>query len=74
MVGAEVPARSILLHGQSMAGIEMPLDHLAAPPAFQANHVIPVNGSPDRHRGSSFSVGFCRWFTEADERFMNSPD
>ena len=74
MVGAEVPARSILLHGQSMAGIEMPLDHLAAPPAFEANDMVAMNGSPDRHCGSSLSVGFCHWFTEAVERLMNIRD
>jgi len=37
MFARQVPASAILLDGQSMAGIEMPLDHLAAPAALQAN-------------------------------------
>jgi hypothetical protein len=74
MVVGKVPARSILLHGQSMAGGEMPSDHLAAPAAFEANDVIEMDGSPDRHCGSPLPVGFCRRFTEADERLMDSRD
>src|SRR4029077_10753543 len=38
----EVPASAILVDAQSMAGIEMPSKHLAAPPTFEANHVVPV--------------------------------
>jgi hypothetical protein len=67
----EVPARSILLHRQSMAGREMPSKHLAAPAAFQKNDVIAMNGSPDRHCESSLFVGFSARFTEADERLIN---
>jgi hypothetical protein len=43
MVTGEVPANAILLHGQSMAGCEMPLEHLAAPAAFEADDIIAVN-------------------------------
>jgi hypothetical protein len=74
MVTGEVPASAILLHGQSMAGSEMPPEHLAAPPAFEANNVIAMNRSPDRHCGSSLYLGFSRQFTEADERLMNGRD
>jgi len=34
-----------------MAGSDMPPEHLAAPAAFEADDIIAVNGSPDRHRG-----------------------
>src|SRR4029077_16503079 len=71
MLTGEVPASTILLHGKSMAGSEMPLKHLAAPPTFEANHVVPVNGSPDRHRGGPLDRCFARRFTAADERPMN---
>jgi len=74
MVGAEVPSRPVLLHRQPMASSEMPSEHLAAPPAFEANDMVAMNGSPDRHCGSSLFLGFCRRLTEADERSMNSPD
>jgi hypothetical protein len=74
MVRAEVPARSVLLNGQSMAGVEMSPEHLAAPAAFQADDIIAMDRSPHRHGGSSLLVGFCRWFTDADERLMNSRD
>jgi hypothetical protein len=71
MLTGEVPASTILLYGKSMADGDMPLKHLAAPPTFEANHVVPVNGSPDRHRGSPLDFCFGRRFTEADERPMN---
>jgi hypothetical protein len=40
---AEVPASTILLDVQTMAGREMPLEHLAAPAAIEADDIIEVN-------------------------------
>jgi hypothetical protein len=57
-----------------MAGCQMPSDHQAAPTAFQADDIIPVNGSADRHRGSSLCVDFRYWFTETCEGLMNGRD
>jgi hypothetical protein len=71
MFTRQVPVSAILVDAQSMAGGDMPLKHLAAPPTFEANHVVPVNGSPDRHRGGPLDLCFGRRFTEADERPMN---
>jgi len=51
MVTRQVPASTILVDGQSMAGIEVPSKHLAAPAAFQADDIIAMNGSPDRDGG-----------------------
>jgi hypothetical protein len=47
MVTGEIPPHPILLRGQSMAGSEMPFEHLAAPATFDANDIIAVNGLPD---------------------------
>jgi hypothetical protein len=74
MFTGEVPSRPILLYSQCMAGRDMPSDHLAAPAAFQANDIIAMDGSPDRHCGSSLFVGFCHWFIEADKRLMHGRD
>jgi hypothetical protein len=74
MVTGEVPASTILIYGKSMAGCDMPLEHLAAPATVQANDIIAVNRSPDRDGGSSLFVGFCHWFTEADKRLMHGRD
>jgi hypothetical protein len=74
MLTPEVPPSAILVDAQSMSGSEMSSEHLAAPAAFEANDIIAVNRSPDRHCGSSLLAGFCPWFTEADERLMNSRD
>jgi hypothetical protein len=74
MLTGELPLRAILLDTQSMAGREVPLEHLAAPPTFEANHVIPMNGSPDRHRGCSLAADFCYGFPETCERLMNGRD
>jgi hypothetical protein len=54
-----------------MASSEMPSEHLAAPAAFEANDMIMVNRSADRHGRGSLLVGFCRWFTESRERRMD---
>jgi hypothetical protein len=74
MLTGEVPASTILLHGKSMSGSEMPLEHLASPAAFQANDIIAVNRSADRHRGCSLSVEFGYRFTKSCESLMNSRD
>jgi hypothetical protein len=74
MVTRQVPACTILVDAQSMAGIEMPLKHLAAPAAFETDNIIAVNGATDRHRGCSLDFSFVRRFTEADERLMHGRD
>jgi hypothetical protein len=74
MFTRQVPASTILVDAQSMAGIEMPSEHLAAPPAFDANDIIAMDGSPDRHCGCSLAPCFGCRFTEADERLMNGRD
>ena len=65
---------TILIDAQSMAGREMPLEHLAAPAAFQANDIIAVDGSPDRHCRRSLFVEFGYRFTKADEGLMHGRD
>ena len=70
MLTGEVPLCAILLHGQFMAGNEMPSEHLATPAAFQANDIIPMNRSPDRDGRCPLSLGFGCRFSEADERPM----
>jgi hypothetical protein len=57
-----------------MPGREMPSKHLAAPAAFEANHVVPVNGSADRHRWRPLSLGLGCWFSESGERLMDGRD
>jgi hypothetical protein len=74
VIAWQVPASTILLNGQSMAGRQMASDHQAAPTAFETDHVITMNGSPDRHRGSSLAAGFWWLFTDTCEGLMNSRD
>jgi hypothetical protein len=74
MFARQVPASAILVDGQSMAGRQMPSDHQAAPAAFQADDIIPMNRSPDWHRGSSLCVEFGYRFTETCEGLMNGRD
>jgi len=74
MLTGKVPLCAVLRDGQSMAARDMPPEHLAAPAAFEANHVVPVNGSPDRHCGYSLSVEFGCRFAKARERLMNGRD
>jgi hypothetical protein len=74
MFARQVPASTILLNGQSMAGRQMPSDHQAAPAAFQADDIITVNRSPDRHCGSSLAADFGCGFTEPGERAMDGRD
>jgi len=52
----------------------MPAEHLAAPAAIQADDVIVVHGSPDRHRRNSLGGGFCCRLTEATESVMHCRD
>jgi hypothetical protein len=74
MLAWQVPPSTILVGAQSVAGRDMPLEHLAAPAAFQANDIIAVNRSTDRHSRCSPSIDFGCRFTKADERLMNGRD
>jgi hypothetical protein len=74
MITRQAPASTILVHGQSVAGRDMPSEHLAAPAAVQASDIIALDGSPDWHGGGPLALGFGRRFTEADERLMNGQD
>jgi hypothetical protein len=74
MFTRQVPASAILLDAQSMTSREMPSKDLAAPAAFEANHVIAMNGSADRHGRSLLSLGLRCRFAEADERVMDGRD
>jgi hypothetical protein len=73
MFARKIPASTVLIDGQLMAG-DMPLEHLAAPAAFQADHVVPMSGSPDRDGGRQFGSGFGCRFSEANERPMHGRD
>jgi hypothetical protein len=74
MVSGEFPARPIVLHAQSMSGREMASKHLAAPAAFEANNIITMNRSPDRHGGCPLTFGFGCGFSEPGERPMDGRD
>src|SRR6516162_2502421 len=74
MVTREVPVSTILVNAQSVAGGEMAFEHLTAPPAFQANDIIAMDRSPDRHRGCSLDAGFCYRFAKPRECLMNGRD
>jgi hypothetical protein len=74
MVTGEIPASAILLHGQSMAGSEMPLEHLAAPAAFEAHDIIAVNRSPYRDGGCPLTLDVGCRFSESTECLMNGRD
>jgi hypothetical protein len=71
MFTRQVPPSAIVVDAQTMAGRQMSSDHQAPPSAFQADDEITLNGSPDRHRGSSRPAVFIDGLTEADERLMN---
>jgi hypothetical protein len=43
MFTRQVPASTILVDAQSMAGRDMLSEHLAVPAAFQADDIIAVN-------------------------------
>jgi len=74
MFARQVPASTISLDAQFMSGREMPLEHLAAPAAFQANDVIAMNRSPDRDGRCPLDLAFGCRFSEGDERPMNGRD
>ena len=44
MLTGEGPTHAVLLDAQSMAGREMPFEHLAAPAAIEADDIIAMNG------------------------------
>src|SRR6202023_3032966 len=67
----QVPPSTILLDAQSMAGREMAFEHLSAPPAFETDDIIAVNGWPNRDGRCPLARCFGRGFTEADERLMH---
>jgi hypothetical protein len=71
MLTGEVPTRSILIHGQSVAACKMPPERLAAPAAFEADDIIAMNGLPDCDGGCPLDRRFGCWFAEADECLMN---
>jgi hypothetical protein len=71
MVSGEFPAGTILVDAQSMAGREMPSEHLTAPAAFEANDIIGMDRSTDRHGGGPLSFGFGCRFSESGERLMD---
>ena len=74
MVSRQVPTAAIFIDIQSVAGREVPLEHLPTPAAIQANHVVPVNGSPHRNSGCALAGRFGRWFTESPERLIDGRD
>jgi hypothetical protein len=49
MLTGEVPPHAVLLDAQSMAGRKMAFEHLAAPATIEADDIIAVNWSTDRH-------------------------
>jgi hypothetical protein len=68
------PAGTILVDAQSMAGSEMSFEHLATPAAFEANDMIALNRSPDRHGGGPLSLNFGCRFSAPRERLMDGRD
>jgi hypothetical protein len=68
MFSRQVPASAILLYGQSMAGSEMPPEHLAAPATIEADDIIAMNGLTDCDGGCPLNLRFGCRFTKADER------
>jgi hypothetical protein len=74
MFTRQAPPRSVLLHGQSMGGSEIPFEHLAAPAAFEANNIIAMNRSADRYGGGPLRFGFDCRFSESDKRCVHCRD
>src|SRR5215813_5493917 len=74
MFTRQVPASTILLHGQFMAGDEMSSEHLSAPAAFQANDIIAMNRSS--YRDGRCPLAACFWwlFSETCEGLINGRD
>lgn len=54
-----------------MSSREMPAKHAARPTAIQADDMIALNRSPDRHRWNSVDDGFCGRFTKTTESLMD---
>jgi hypothetical protein len=52
----------------------MPPKHLAFPAAIQADDMITVNRSPNRHRGASRADRFCCGFAAASKSLMDGRD
>ena len=71
MLSREFPASTILVGAQSTVTSKMPPERQAAPAAFEANDIIAVNRSTNRHRGSSLAAGFWWRFTETCEGLMD---
>ena len=74
MLTAEFTASATLLHGQSIAGREMPSEHLASPAAIEAHDIIAMNRSLDRDGRYLLDPGFGCQFTEGDERLVYRRD
>src|SRR5712692_1220213 len=74
MFTRQVPASTILVDAQSMAGRDMPSEHLAAQAAFEADDVIAINRSPNRHRGCPLDLAFSCRFAEAGDDLMHRRD
>jgi len=71
MFTRQVPASTILVDAQSMARIEMPSEHLAAPATIEADDIIAMNGLPDRDGRCPIGLGFGYRFSETGERLMD---
>jgi len=50
MVARQVPAPEIFANLQSMAHAEVPAQGLTLEPTLEANHLVALHRSPDRHR------------------------
>jgi hypothetical protein len=74
MVLGKFPASTILVDAQFMSGREMPSEHLAAPAALQADYIVAMDGSPNRHGRRPPSLGFGCQFSETGERLMDGRD
>lgn len=74
VIAGKLPPCSILVDSQAMSGPKMTSEHAAGPAAFEASHLVVLNGSPDRHCWSSFDDGFGNRLTEVGERLMNGRD
>ena len=71
MLAREFPASTILVDAQSTVTSKMPPERQAAPATFEANDVIGVDRSPDRHGGSPLSLNFGCRFSESRECLMD---
>ena len=60
-----------MVGAQSTVTSKMPPERQAAPAAFEANDIIAVNRSPDRHGGGPLSLSFGSRFSGSRERLMD---